>query len=64
MSLSSNTFVLIGFLNKLEKPPVIMTLKGFLVSFLIKLTILSIKPEYPQKKPDLTAVIVSFQLLY
>ena len=33
------------FLNKLENPPVIITLKDFLVSFLIILIILSINPE-------------------
>jgi len=36
--------VLIEFLNNFENPPVIITLKDFLVSFLIKLMILSIKP--------------------
>ena len=58
------TFVLIELLNKLEKPPVIITLKDFLVSFLIKLIILSINPPYPQKKPDLTALIVSFPIIF
>ena len=58
ISLFIITFVFIEFLNKLENPPVIIILKDFLVSFLIKLIILSIKPEYPQKKPDLTALIV------
>ena len=37
----------------------ITNLKDFPVSFLIKSTILSIKPAYPQKKPDLTALLVS-----
>ena len=32
------------FINKLEKPPVIMILKDFLVSFLINSIILFIKP--------------------
>ena len=59
MSLFCLTFVFIDFLNKSENPPVIITLKDFLVSFLIKLIILSINPAYPQKKPDLTAVTVS-----
>ena len=54
--------VLIEFLNKSEKPPVIISLKDLFVSFLIKLTILSIKPAYPQKKPDLTALIVSIPI--
>ena len=39
-----------------------MILKDFLVSFLIKSIILSIKPAYPQKKPDLTAEIVFFPI--
>ena len=52
--------VLIELLNNLEKPPVIITLNGFFVSFLIKFIILSINPAYPQKKPDLTADFVSF----
>ena len=44
MSLFNVTFVFIEFLNKSENPPVIIILKDFLVSFLIKLIILSIKP--------------------
>ena len=36
MSLFCLTFVFIDFLNKSENPPVIITLKDFLVSFLIK----------------------------
>ena len=36
---------IIEFLNKLENPPVIIILKDILVSFLIKLMILSIKPS-------------------
>ena len=59
ISLFCITLDFIDFLNKSERPPVTINLKDFLVSFLIKLTILSIKPEYPQKNPDLTALIVS-----
>ena len=44
ISLFNITFVFIEFLNNLENPPVIITLKDFLVSFLIKLIILTIKP--------------------
>ena len=55
---------LIEFLNKSENPPVITSLKDFPVSFLIKLTILSINPAYPQKKPDLTALIVSIPITF
>ena len=58
MSLFKITFVFIESLNKLENPPVIIILKDILVSFLIKLTILSINPSYPQKNPALTALIV------
>ena len=39
ISTSSITLVLIGFLSKLENPHVIMTLKDFLVSFLINLKV-------------------------
>ena len=39
------TFDFIELVNKSENPPVNTTLKDFLVSFLIKLIILSIKPE-------------------
>ena len=35
----------INLLNKCENPPVIIILNDFLVSFLIKFTILSIKPQ-------------------
>ena len=64
ISLFCITFVLIEFLNKSENPPVITNLKDLLVSFLIKLIILSIKPAYPQKKPDLTALIVSTPIIF
>ena len=62
MSKSCFVFVLIEFLNNLEKPPVIITLNDFFVSFLIKFITLSINPAYPQKKPDLTAEIVSLPI--
>ena len=58
------TFVLIEFLNNLEKPPVVIILKDFFVSFLIKFTILSINPAYPQKKPERTADVVSFPITF
>ena len=58
MSLSIITLNRKEFTNKLEKPPVIIILKDFLVSFLINSIILLIKPTYPQKNPDLTAFIV------
>ena len=64
ISLFCITLVLIESLNKLDNPPVITNLKDFLVSFLIKLTILSIKPAYPQKKPDLTALVVSIPMTF
>jgi hypothetical protein len=64
MFLSIFTFVLIGLLINSAKPPVIITSKGFPTSFLIKLTILSIKPAYPQKKPDLTAETVSTPITF
>ena len=54
-SLSTLHFVFIEFLYKSARPPVKMTLNEDLVCFLINLIILSIKPAYPQKKPDLTA---------
>ena len=38
------TFLYTDVANKCENPPVIIILKDFLVSFLIKFTILSIKP--------------------
>ena len=44
MSLLCITFVLIELLNNSENPPVINTLKDFLVSLIIKLMILSINP--------------------
>ena len=47
--------VLIEFLYKSARPPVRIILNEDLVCFLINLIILSIKPAYPQKKPDLTA---------
>ena len=56
------TFVLIEFLNNSENPPVNIIWKDFLVSFLIKFITLSINPAYPQKKPDLTAEIVSLPI--
>ena len=62
--LSIFTFVLIGLLINSAKPPVIIMSKGFLISFLIKLIILSIKPAYPQKKPDLTAETVSTPITF
>merc|ERR1711965_1093849 len=64
ISLFCVNLVLIEFFNKSENPPVITSLKDFPVSFLIKLTILSIKPAYPQKKPDLTALIVSMPITF
>ena len=64
ISLFCISLVLIEFLSKLENPPVITSLKDFPVSFLIKLTILSIKPAYPQKKPDLTALVVSIPMTF
>jgi len=64
ISLFNVTFALIDFLNKLENPPVIIISKDFFVSFLIKLTILSIKPAYPQKKPDLTAFMVFWPITF
>ena len=64
ISLFCFNLVLIDFLNKSENPPVITSLKDFPVSFLIKLTILSIKPSYPHKKPDLTALIVSMPITF
>ena len=51
-------FPFIEVLNRWDNPPVRTILNDLLVCFLINLTILSIKPEYPQKKPDLTADIV------
>ena len=64
ISKSCFTFVLTEFLNNFEKPPVIITVKGFFISFLIKFIILSINPAYPQKKPALTADFVSFPITF
>ena len=44
ISLSFISLVFIDSLNKSEKPPVITSLNDLFVSYLIKLTILSIKP--------------------
>ena len=51
------------FLKRWDKPPVRITLNCFCVFFLINLIILSIRPEYPQKKPDLTASEVFFPII-
>ena len=64
ISLFLLNFVLIEFLNNLEKPPVVIILKDFFVSFLIKFTTLSINPAYPQKKPERTADVVSFPITF
>ena len=64
ISLSCISLFFIEFLNKSANPPVITNLKDLPVSFLIKLTILSINPAYPQKKPDLTALFVSIPITF
>jgi hypothetical protein len=57
-------FVLIEFLYNPARPPVRMILNEDLVCFLINLIILSIKPAYPQKKPDLTASSVFLPITF
>ena len=64
MSLSIINLNCKEFANRLENPPVIMILKDFLVSFLINSIILFIRPTYPQKKPDLTALTVFFPITF
>ena len=64
ISLFLLNFVLIESSNNLEKPPVVIILKDFFVSYLIKFTTLSINPAYPQKKPERTADVVSFPITF